>query len=291
MEIETYKTKDGLILHGVVYNPEEKTNKVLLHVPGMGGNFYENSFINFIGKTLTDQGIAFAAFNNRGNGAQVGVLKDSGGQTEFMIAGNSTEIFEDCVLDIKAQIDFLQELGFNEIHLSGHSLGTPKVAYYLSDTSDERIKSLIFISPTDMRGLVINEENYEGDMKLALEMESHGDESKLMPALLWDEYPISAKTYLSLFSEESKSNILNFRDLDLDSPGLARIRQPIFSVMGKKDSVILTSVEDTFAKIKKDAKSSSRVESEILDDASHSFHGYEQKLANTLLKWIKSFES
>ena len=68
MKVSTKRiyTKDGIELFGLLYEPDSKSNTVLVHVHGMGGNFYENKFLDAIAETLTSNGIAFFTFNNRG---------------------------------------------------------------------------------------------------------------------------------------------------------------------------------------------------------------------------------
>ena len=60
------KSIDGIEMAGNLYEPEEKTNKIVIHVHGLNGNFYENNFIDNISKSYTDKGYAFLPFNNRG---------------------------------------------------------------------------------------------------------------------------------------------------------------------------------------------------------------------------------
>ena len=81
--LHTISTEDVLQLHGVLYQPEEKTDIVLVHVHGMGGNFYENKFLENIAKTLTDNGIAFFPFNNRGNGNITNFVKIKDDKKDF----------------------------------------------------------------------------------------------------------------------------------------------------------------------------------------------------------------
>ena len=41
-------TSDGIELVGLLYEPEVATKKILVHVHGMAGNFYENKFLDAI---------------------------------------------------------------------------------------------------------------------------------------------------------------------------------------------------------------------------------------------------
>jgi predicted alpha/beta-fold hydrolase len=49
----------------ILYEPDDSTQAVLVHVHGIGGNFNENKFCDFLARGLTGVGIAFCAFNNR----------------------------------------------------------------------------------------------------------------------------------------------------------------------------------------------------------------------------------
>jgi alpha-beta hydrolase superfamily lysophospholipase len=131
MKTTLYKvlTEDSLELPGLLYEPETPTQKVLVHVHGMAGNFYENKFLDVIAETLTSNGIAFYVFNNRGTEFIKDMYKVGKEKREVIRLGDTYEKFEDCLIDIKAAIDFVESKGFNNIHLSGHSLGGPKVAY------------------------------------------------------------------------------------------------------------------------------------------------------------------
>ena len=92
-------TKDSIELVGLLYEPEVPTKKVLVHVHGMAGNFYENKFLDFMAKTLTAKGISFFAFNNRGCELMKDLTKTNNGTRQIVRIGDAYEIFEDCLLD------------------------------------------------------------------------------------------------------------------------------------------------------------------------------------------------
>ena len=204
-------TSDSIELVGLLYEPEETTSKILVHVHGMAGNFYENSFLDAIADTLTKNGIAFFAFNNRGCELMKDLTKFVDGKKTIVRIGNAYEKFEDSSVDIAAAIDFVSSKGFSNIHLSSHSLGAPKVAYYVANGNDKRLLSVIFLSPADMVGLIGMDKNYEEDNRMARQMVVEGRGDKLLPNLvLWDESPLSAKTYVSLGGRDSNVAIFNY---------------------------------------------------------------------------------
>lgn len=271
-------TEDGLELHGILYEPDQKTKKILAHVHGMAGNFYENKFLDNIAKTLTDNGIAFCPFNNRGNSNMTTFLKKTDSGFQYPMIGDIYEKFEDSLIDIKAHIDFLEKKeDYEEIHLSGHSLGAPKATYYLGKTHDKRIKSLSLLSPADMIGLAKDEKEYEEKLSIAKKMIKDGIGNKLMSQKMWGEYPLTADTYLNLFSEDSEVNVLPFHDSASEFKVFASITQPIFTAMGKKDDVLIIPIEDIMKMIKEKAKASERCECAIIGNADHGYRGEEQR--------------
>lgn len=283
-------TFDGLELHGLLYEPENETKSVLVHVHGMGGNFYENKFLDFVAKKLTDDGFAFCVFNNRG----CEFLKDTyrivdGKEPEMVRVGTTYEKFEDSLLDIKAFIDFVEERGFSDIHLSGHSLGCPKVAYYMAEKRDERVKSLLLLSPSDMLGLVrTNKEQFKKEITEARKLVAENKGGTILSEWVWGEYPVSASTYLSLFDDDAKDAIFNFHDPKDKLEILGKITVPTYAVMGTKDDALVVPIEETFSRLETALTSSPKKKTEVLGDANHGYRGHEQEIANAVADWLMS---
>lgn len=282
-------TSDDLELHGLLYEPEHETKSVLVHVHGMGGNFYENKFLDFIAKKLTDNGFAFCVFNNRG----CEFLKDTyrivhGKEPEMVRVGTTYEKFEDSLLDIKAFIDFVEERGFSDIHLSGHSLGCPKVTYYMTEKNDVRVKSLLLLSPSDMLGLVrVNKAQFEKEITEARKLVANNKGNTILSEWVWGEYPVSASTYLSLFDDNAKDAIFNFHDTEDKLETLGKITIPTYAVMGTKDDALVVPIEETFSRLEAALTSSPKKKTEILGDANHGYRGHEQEIAGAVAGWLR----
>lgn len=280
-------TKDNLELAGLLYESKKPNGKILVHIHGMGGNFYESKFHDFMAQELTANGIAFFTFNNRGCELAKDLYKIEGRKRNIVRIGNSYEKFEDSALDIKAAVDFAVSKGFSEIHLSGHSLGGPKIAYYSAELNDNRIKSLIFMSPADMVGLAKKDKDYQRDIDTANKMIADSKGGELMSFLVWDENYLSADTYISIGSETSKVAIFNFYDLKDPLTVLGKIKIPALTVTGRKDGALTIPIEETMNRIKKAMVSSPNVETNILGDADHQYSDYEQQLADAIRSWIQ----
>jgi alpha-beta hydrolase superfamily lysophospholipase len=284
-------TSDGLELSGLLYEPDSATTKVLVHVHGMAGNFYENVFLDTLAETLTANGVAFFAFNNRGCEYIKDMTRIVDGKRVSVRIGDAYELFDDSELDIRAAVDFAHSKGLTEVHLSGHSLGGPKVAYYAAEGNDDRLASVIFLSPADMVGLTKADKNYQRDMSTATKMISEGRGGELLPfPILWDQIPLTAQTYVSLNDEKSKVAIFNLYDPNDTLAVLGKITIPSTTITGRKDDATTIPLDQAMDRIKNAMVQSPRVETVVLGDADHGYNGHEQALADAVQKWIATYK-
>ncbi len=287
-------TKDGLELPGLLCEPEEKTKVAVAYVHGRGGNFYENKYPDVLAETFVKNGIAFCSLNNRGSNYITSFLRRSNGGNKYVVIGSAYEKFEDCVLDSKAHLDFLEEQGFSEIHLMAHSFGCSKAVYYLAKTKDSRVKSLILLSPADIVGAAAKQKKMlmmiMGTLSRIVKR-IFGNKLLLLPKdEIWKEYPMSVNTFIDLFGNKSEAAIFNFSNPKKGFRALSQVACPIFTVIGTKDEdVLIIPIERIMNLIKANAEASPRRESFILEGAAHDFRGFEKELADILLKWLKSF--
>ncbi len=277
-------TDDKLILSGGLYSPDKDTKKAILHIHGMGGNFYENSFIGFMAEEFTGEGYSFLSLNNRG--AQI--IFDfpiDGSEEKHKRIGSAYEKFEECVHDIKAGIDFLVKEGYTEIILQGHSLGSVKAAYYVAKTQDKRVLKLVLISPSDMVGLS-EDKNHERRMTLSKKLIQEGKGKELLPELLWDFYWLSADTYVNLSERGTAVDVFNTYDREASSC-IRDINIPVLAILGGIDDAAILPVEEALKIIKSKAEKTVRFDTLVIDKAPHSYFGHEQQLAKSITKWLK----
>jgi pimeloyl-ACP methyl ester carboxylesterase len=279
-------TKDNLELHGLLYEPDKPTKKAILHVHGMAGNFYENRFLDNMAKTYTAGGHTFCTFNNRGHDYIADFRKTDTNENKFVRIGEVNEKFEECVLDVEAWINFLNSKGYNQIVLQGHSLGTVKVAFYQATKMDSRVNGIVLASPSDMLGLIKGEKDFAEFMETAQKMVLQGKGKELMPKQIWNEYPITAETFLNFFSENSKTAIFNI--FEKKPSVLAKIKVPIFAFLGSQDDVIIKTPEKDFEILKSIAKNCPRFETYVIKGAIHVYFKHEQEVADRILEFCKS---
>ncbi len=278
-------TKDDLILQGFIYSPEQETKKAYLHIHGMGGNFYENRFLDFMAEGITNAGYTFMAINTRGHD-MIADFPLAGSEEKYKRIGVAYEKFEECVLDIKSAIDYLEKERYSEIVLCGHSLGTSKVGYYVATTQDKRVQKLVLMSPSDMVGLAEAEKYHAGLLAEAKQMVAEGKGSDLLSTKIWDWYFLSAETYVDLSSRDYPVDVFNTYDKAKPS-ALEKITIPTLAFFGENDdSAILGSKEESLEVIKSKAPNAPRFDLDVIPGASHGYFGKEKEMTAVIVNWL-----
>lgn len=184
MQIVETKTSEGIIYKGLLSRPQDKTNKIIIHIHGMGGSILYHNFYPYMHNAYPKKGYAFLAGEQRGS--EIAKAFDKNG--ESVVLGNAYEKFEDCMQDIQAWVNFAVQQGYEEIWLQAHSLGPSKAAYYLHQKNSGNISGTIWLSPADMFGLVHFPEMVDKHQNLiqeAKELEKRGRANDLLSKKLW----------------------------------------------------------------------------------------------------------
>ena len=53
-ELVRINSMDEIEQPGILYIPDKTTDKIVIHVHGLNGNFYENRFLDTLAKSYTD---------------------------------------------------------------------------------------------------------------------------------------------------------------------------------------------------------------------------------------------
>ena len=276
----TFETSDRRLLNGFLFSGR-KSKKVVLHVPGMQSNFYNDRNFPAMAKELDKAGYNFLPFNNRGHDVVVDIpIKNS----YWKVGGTAYENFEDCLIDIKAAVDFAWSLGFREIILSGHSTGCQKIAYYKIKTKDKRVKGLILLAPADDYNSLRKElgENFEKAMKLA---KTKTNMKELLPRDLLKGYLFTVERFLSAHERGNvESELFNYQT---DMKLFQKIKCPILAVFGSNDEYRVGPVKDHLKKLEEVTKSVD-LQTVIVKKGDHSFLKKHKDLATEISKWLRS---
>ena len=197
-ELVRINSTDRIEMPGILYTPDKTTKRIVIHIHGLNGNFYENRFIDTLAKTYTDKGIALLTFNNRGKDFITELIKGN----EYVVIGGSLERFKDCLLDIEGVINYVKEKEYEEIALEGHSYGCNKALYYYNKNKDESIKKIILLAPCDIPAectKFLSEEEYEKAKEESTKLTNKGKEDELIDLSVMCNGKIAAGTYYNDF--------------------------------------------------------------------------------------------
>ena len=234
MKIINFLANDGVILNGILYESQEKSESIILAVHGMSSNCFRKRD-EAISKKANEIGVDYFCFNNRGSELAKYIRKDIEGKREKFLCGSSFEDVWEGYEDIVGAILKLKELGYKNIYLQGHSLGSTKVVYTYNELKDEesedlleKIKGVILLSlvdiPKSLKAYL--GDNFEKYLELAVQKESEGNVQEMMPKESFI-HPISIKTFLRYARDYKEIDFANYgQDSTLEN--LNNIDVPIF---------------------------------------------------------------
>jgi pimeloyl-ACP methyl ester carboxylesterase len=277
-------TEDQLQLQGLYCAPREKEGlPAVVHIHGASSNFYRSQFLDPLAEELANGGVAFLTGNTRGHDIMNSVYTSDPTATRRL--GVAFEVFEESPLDIAAWLDFLQQHGHEDVVLLGHSFGAHKAAFYHSETSDERVRGLVFLSPAD-QGLWVEAMGPEAERTLSW---ATGKVSSGQGEALLDHgpapYPMSARTIHSLFVT-AKPDIFRFGRPNDRWEVVSRLTCPILATMGTVAEFISTTPDAALATLKAKAVSSPRCDTVVLKGAPHNYRGHEEEVCRVIVGWL-----
>ncbi len=283
VEIVKFLTEDNLELQGFLIDSGSAIG--ILHIPGLAGNFYENSFLDAIEGFAGKRKITFLSINTRGHDYVNDLIKIEDSKHKIVNIGGALEKFEDCIYDINAGIDFLKRKGCDKIILQGHSYGCQKIIYYQFKTNDKNVIGLILLAPADDMNIArkILGKDFEKTLKFADDMIKNNKTDEFMPKGTASLPIISAGRLHSLVSPSStESQLFNYEGKMKE---LASITLPILAVFGSKDIYLTMPAEKTLGILKSKAVKS-KCDTAVIKNAPHNFRGYEKQLVEVINKWL-----
>jgi pimeloyl-ACP methyl ester carboxylesterase len=280
-------TNDGLKLP-IVHYDGGKHNLCVIYIHGMAENIVEDAFTRLWAEKLSSSDIGFLYGHTRGF-SQINYLINKSGKRERY--GTAYEIFDECILDIDLFVKTAIELGYQKIVLLGHSLGCNKVIYYISEKSADipEIVGVILASPPDLVGLEKMPEyqdNYSELVAEATENMNSGNPRKILRSEIWGEYELSSQTYLSLYSDNGRSDNLPLLINPEHFLQLEKLRVPTLAFMGENDDIKIRDIVDDLALIKSKAVNCPDFMTKIIASANHYYYEKEKETADLIENWL-----
>lgn len=286
--IDFYAT-DGVLNNGFIMSNNSK--KILIATHGMDSNCFKKRE-RIIAETVLKNGIDFLGYNNRGSELVKDVKKKTENGVTKILGGTTFEDMTDSYYDIKGAILKVIELGYEEIYLQGHSLGSSKVVYTYNKLKEENselikhIKGIILLSLVDIpRALKIYlNKNFLNMLKLAEDKESKGEVYDIMPKESFIHL-ISVKTFLKYAKYNNDINFSCYHDEKFEFKELNSIDVPLFMRWGNVNEMIEQDAKQLVELVSSKINNSKK-DINYIDGADHSYTGKEEVLANQIVKFL-----
>lgn len=260
---------DNIEQPGILYTPSNKTNKIVIHVHGLNGNFYENRFLDNLARAYTDKNYSFLTFSNRGRD----YIADLAQGNNYITLGGSLERFKDCILDIDGVVNWVKNEGYSEIVLEGHSYGCNKILYYYNKKKDNSINKIVLLAPCDIpsEGIKFIEKNeYDKAREEAERLVKDGKENELIYTSIMTNNRIAAGTYYYDFLPGGEDDFIRYIDgVNGKSEILNNIDIPVLIIFGDIDECVLTQPIEVVISYLKNNISNCNIQ--IIKGADHSY--------------------
>ncbi len=282
MDILRVRTPRGLELVGTLFLAE-KSDKVLIMMTGICSNVFQNELLYATGKLLSENGItviiahahdSFSCFS----------------YTDFSIGKQRTKgVFNDdfnmVYEDVESYVKYAKDMGFKNIILAGHSLGSNKVIHYLGNTSDNYVDYFIVSSPVDIMHWFDVMPNIKECFSLAKNWIETGRGDDILPFLFGGFSPMTANTVLGFYNAYNLKNcpVLS-REGETES--LYNIKPHGTFIIGSKDSVTGDSPKRFMEKLNSWTREPERNRVIEIEGGSHIFYGKHDIYAQTLLDCV-----
>lgn len=273
-----FLTEDNLQLEGFLQEVDgAKTAMIFVH--GMVSFFWKSTEIKVL-KTCEEARLPCFVINTRGKGGMNSFkIEKEGGDKEYLIAGTSFEVFEDCIKDIEAAKTALKEKGYTKFILGGHSTGCQKVLHYMLEKKDAEVSALVLLGPGDDMNMFKQE--LGDDFQTALDSAKEKYETEVIDTN--EAFGLfSPRRFYDLLKEDSiEGNLFNY---ETDLAQLKEITIPVFAAFGKEDETAFGGSEKALEKIK--AQLANKDSKTVETPGDHGFKGGEEELKKEMIAWI-----
>lgn len=293
-EIITINTEDGLENDGYIEKSNNNDSKeIVIATHGMNSNCFRKRE-KTIAKYCAENNIDFMVFNNRGTELAKSYRKLVDGKLVKELGGTCFENPEEGYIDIVAAINKALSLGYENIYLQGHSLGSTKMLYTYTRLKKENsellkyIKGIILLSLVDIpRALKWRlQEEYNDVYNLALDKEKQGKIFDFMPDKTFI-CSMSVRTFLKYARDNENINFAQYANKEYDFNEINGIDVPVFMRWGNEHELIEQDAKD-LVHFMNDKIKNPKKDINYIDGANHSYQDKEDLLANQIVSFIKN---
>jgi pimeloyl-ACP methyl ester carboxylesterase len=273
------RTRDGVLLNGVMAAPARARRAALIWVHGLGSSFAGGQpLIHALARRLNAAGVAYLKLDTRGHH----VVARAGRR----LAGAAFERFGESVRDVRAMIDLARRAGYARVILAGHSTGANKVLHYMARVRDRRVAGLVLLGPvSDIAGEMKRVGRRELRRRVAVaERIARRDPDALVPRAFGF---YSARRYLSLYRPGEPEDVFQYYRPDGRWPALRKVRVPVAVIVGDRDEYLDRPAAEVVAAFARHATGARSFRGIVIPGALHGFAGHEEYLARALVRWVE----
>ena len=286
MKIISVPTKRGIILRTVMYEAENADTIVIL-MTGICSNIFNNMLLQTTGEVLSQNGISYIVDQAMD---AFSVLHYSNTVTKTQeLKGVAIDDFSVIDEDIQAYIDYAKSLGYKNIILGGHSLGSNRIIHYLSQNDDSAIKHFIISGPVDF-AYMLKVMTTKDQFDLAQKFVEEGRGDNILPFLFGGFSPMSAETMVNNWANNKIYKNCPFLSNEGEIESLSNVNIDGLILIGEKDSCAGGNPYEFAAKISNCMPKSDNNKIVILDGAGHIFYNKHNEYANAVLEFVQSRE-
>lgn len=285
MKIIRVNTPRGIELKGAMWGDSYAMDTVVVMMSGICSNVFQNDLLPVTGELLSSNNIAFIAGHAMDAFSCIAYSDFSTGKQKY--TGVVYDDFSFSYEDVEAYVKYAKDLGFKNIILAGHSLGSNRIINYLGNTSDNFVDYFIVSAPVDLAYWWKVMPNIDKCLELAQEFVNEGRGKDILPYLFGGFSPMSAETVLSFYNAFNLKNCPILSG-DGETMSLASIKIPGSFVIGSKDSMGGKDPKAFMEKINSYCKSPEKNQVIVVPEASHIFYGKHDEYAETILDCLKS---
>lgn len=287
-----FETEDGVELCGLLHEPENKTEEIVIAVHGMQSNCMKKRD-DILARKITKNNISYFCFNNRGHDLVNSITKKQDGKSNKILSGSSLECIEDCYYDIKSAMLEMIKKGYKKIHLQGHSLGCTKIVYTYTKMKKQneldllnKIKSIILLSMVDIP-VAINFffKNNINELILCMEKEQKEGNGKKVMSVEGAILPMCPDTFLNFVKNNKDIDFARYSDERYDFKQLNEIDVPLFMRWGNKNELIMQEA-DKLVEVMRSKIKNKVCDIGYIDGSGHNYKGKENELASQIINFL-----
>lgn len=290
-ELLDFYATDGVLNNGFINKTNSK--KVIIATHGMSSNCFKLRE-KVIAQKAIENGIDFFGYNNRGSELVKYVKKNVDGKEIKTLGGTSYEDPIESYCDIKGAILKVVDMGYTEIYLEGHSLGSTKVIYTYNRLKKENsellkyIKGIVLLSLIDIPKVlkIYLNKNFVNILELAENKEKQNDLLSLMPEGSFI-HPVSIKTFLRYAKYNTDINFAQYSNLEYNYEELNNVDVPIFMRWGNSNEMIEQSADKLVSLLNEKIVNKNK-DINYIDGADHGYTGKEEIVATQIINFLKN---